>query len=428
MKTEQTSLDEVIVEVLEGQRKPLTNSQIHRIIVEKGLWFRPSDGKPPGKNQITARTGRKGIFMVVEREVSLASWHEDKRLLRLAWNEFGWEKPSGHRWYSRKQGDGNTAYENQYGYGAEEWLFNARYNLEGFQYGYIKGLAKLSSIDFVNEAFLFTIDPKTKNRFLIGKIRNIEILDAKNLSKHVEKLFDKYHGQMIEEVLEVGGDISDFEKPNYPVVRFQMTDSEIFERKDWLLVNEIAGGKKFNRYNPYHLPNSIETIFIQKFRSTGFQFVAGKRKSENASHSRTRISGRSEIEGLHAQIIDELEVFLEPEYQITRKNISIEKSSFGGNLADIVLQHADSSISIIEVKTSSNSRKNIREAIGQLMDYGCWDSSVKVRKLIIVSPSSIKKDIKGFLKRIDRGLKFELEYLQFYPDPSLKVKFEKLEF
>jgi hypothetical protein len=59
----------------------------------------------------------------------------EERLLRIAWNKNNWEFPSGHKWSKENQGKKNIAYENQYGFGGEEWLFNLRYNIKGYQYG-----------------------------------------------------------------------------------------------------------------------------------------------------------------------------------------------------------------------------------------------------------------------------------------------------
>jgi len=70
--------------------------------------------------------------------------HMDKRQMRITWNEFNWEKPSGHFWTKENQEKSNVAYENQYGFGHEEWLFNPRYRVNGFQYGYVRGVEKAS--------------------------------------------------------------------------------------------------------------------------------------------------------------------------------------------------------------------------------------------------------------------------------------------
>lgn len=64
---------------------------------------------------------------------------------RLTFNENNWIVPSGHAWKKENQGKTNIAYENQYGFGHEEWIFNTRYFIDEFQYGYIRGLRRFHS-------------------------------------------------------------------------------------------------------------------------------------------------------------------------------------------------------------------------------------------------------------------------------------------
>ncbi len=69
------------------------------------------------------------------------------------------------------------AFENQYDFGGEEWLFNARYLSKGFQYGYIRSAKDLTAtVALVTAAYLFTIHQESVERYLVGKIANLEII------------------------------------------------------------------------------------------------------------------------------------------------------------------------------------------------------------------------------------------------------------
>jgi hypothetical protein len=349
----------------------------------------------------------------------------EKRLLRITWNENNWDIPSGHRWLKKNQGNSNIAHENQYGFGGEEWLFNSRYNIGGFQYGFIRGIWDVSNIDFIDEAYLFSINSRTKERFLIAKLKNIELLYIEDLSRKVKNIFDKYNHESIEELKGVNADYTKYSpKGFYPVIRFKMEDAEIFDVPR--LINELKKGNKYNRFKAYIVDDKLQNLLDGVINTKPFFFSPGKRKNANSSYIKTGSGKSSKIEGLHSQIINELENYLKPEFNISLNNISVEKTAFGENVADIVVQHKDETYSIYEVKTSHNTRYNIRDAIGQLLDYALWHNNIMIKDLTIVTPSLISHEQNEFLKRLKDILKIELNYLQYTPNSDEKFQEIKL--
>ena len=91
-------------------------------------------------------------------------------------------------------------------------------------------------------------------------------------------------------------------------------------------------------------------------------------------------------------------------------NISVELTRFGENVADVVLQYPDRSLTILKVKTSGNQRKNIREAVGQLLDYALWHEEVTIRELIAVAPTNPGPVELEQFSRICRKLKIPLHF------------------
>jgi hypothetical protein len=74
---------------------------------------------------------------------------------RLTSNDNHWEFPSSHPWKSSNQHNSNILFENQYGFGHEEWLLNQRYNLNGYQYGFIRGIQdSREGIEHYDEVYL----------------------------------------------------------------------------------------------------------------------------------------------------------------------------------------------------------------------------------------------------------------------------------
>jgi len=62
----------------------------------------------------------------------------EKRVARLAWNDFGWVMPSGPFGKSEHK----DSHEAKHGYGHEEWLFDTSKLIKGFHYGFLEPIRK----------------------------------------------------------------------------------------------------------------------------------------------------------------------------------------------------------------------------------------------------------------------------------------------
>src|SRR5687768_11220598 len=95
---------------------------------------------------------------------------------RLTFNANGWKVPSGHAWRKKSQGKSNIPFENQYGFGHEEWLFNVRYNISGWQHGYIRGLKSyVGTGEKLDKVFLYTVRKVNNQKlvYLVGYLENV---------------------------------------------------------------------------------------------------------------------------------------------------------------------------------------------------------------------------------------------------------------
>jgi hypothetical protein len=92
---------------------------------------------------------------------------------RLSFNTNSWVNPSGSFGKSKSE----TTFEYKYGFGFEEWLFNNSYsyldkNGDKWNFGYIEGIHKNYRLgDEYNKLQLFTIDARTKNRYIVAEIK-----------------------------------------------------------------------------------------------------------------------------------------------------------------------------------------------------------------------------------------------------------------
>lgn len=60
----------------------------------------------------------------------------DQYYARICWNTNGWKKPS------KSAGDGANTFFGKFGFGMEEWLFDPRARLSGWQYGFLQPVNK----------------------------------------------------------------------------------------------------------------------------------------------------------------------------------------------------------------------------------------------------------------------------------------------
>jgi hypothetical protein len=105
---------------------------------------------------------------------------EDK-IARICWNTKGWRKPSGKTGKSRNE----EAYEHQYGYGHEEWLLDITKLINGWHYTYLQpvGLHRSKYIGKTFNISLYSINDKTKARWLVGRILNVTVITPKESKK-----------------------------------------------------------------------------------------------------------------------------------------------------------------------------------------------------------------------------------------------------
>ncbi|WP_333887302.1 hypothetical protein [Sphingobacterium siyangense] len=416
MPISQPNLEVIIADILKKVGHPLASSVIAEIIASDDLWHRPSDGHHPAASQISARVNnydhlfeRKNGLINLRRSIN-----QPDRMFRLTWNTTGWQFPIQHRWKKQNQGT-RIAFENQYGFGGEEWLFNPRYQYDGYQYGYIRGVADLTAeVNQISNAILFTLNQETRERFFVGQINGLEIIhNSRTALSIAQQLYSQYLHDMEEELIYAKADLNGLGYGVVPNVRFQIRNANLFAEKQPAVGLK---GNKYNRYIPYKIEKELESIIEGSRIEDYFHFNPGVAKS-SFSHERFTEPANDIIKREHSEISKALEQFLQPTFSSKKNNLSIEKTRFGYNIADVVLNHPDGEITIIEIKSSGLVRKNIREAIGQLLDYGCWYKECKVKKLIIVAPSELSLLEIGYLERLRNVINIPVGYWQYQHNP-----------
>lgn len=105
-----------------------------------------------------------------------------EKIARICWNTNGWVSPSGRD--GKVLSSGN--YENDKGFGHEEWLLDRSKIYKGYHYGYLECMNKTCHYDKEYDIHIFTINPQ-KQRVYIGclrKAKGVGVKESKEVYKH----------------------------------------------------------------------------------------------------------------------------------------------------------------------------------------------------------------------------------------------------
>ncbi len=333
----------------------------------------------------------------------------DRRLMRLTWNENNWEFPSGHDWKPENRGNSNIAYEKQFGYGHEEWLFNRRYQIGDYQYGYIRGASHMSAeAEAVDQIILYTLNPKDKERYLVGEINRVTIIEGDdNEVEIVEPHFLEYIDDAVHELDAVNADSenlrNDYLLPN---VKFKWSDVTIFNDP---IPAPYLNSSSFNRFQPYIIDGKLgDIISSDTEEALSLIFKSGKAKT-TGSYSKNISGGKKKVNRSHSQITDDLYEYLNVVKGYEAGCLSAEKTRVGGAIIDFAVSEKNG-LRLFEAKTSSTALRNIRQAIGQLFEYAFLDENAQIVGLVIVGPAELTESESNYLNKLKEILDVKLEY------------------
>ncbi|WP_251963917.1 hypothetical protein [Salinibacter ruber] len=120
-----------------------------------------------------------------------------------------------------------------------------------------------------------------------------------------------------------------------------------------------------------------------------------------------RTAATVSVERTHDRMRDVLAKRLASEHE--RENVHVERSTQHGKSIDLVVQ-TDGREWFYEVKPFSEPRLCLREAIGQLLEYGYWSGSDTPERLIVVGKSELDSRGEAYLSTLKERFSLPLEY------------------
>lgn len=142
------------------------------------------------------------------------------------------------------------------------------------------------------------------------------------------------------------------------------------------------------------------------FPKTGFSFKAGFSKMATTAKA-TLAAKELDLDLRHNFLQDALYRRLESQYG--KDSIRTEQPSGVGTQIDVVVK-TKNEFWFYEIKTALTPRACLREAIGQLLEYGFWPGAQAPARLIVVGENPIDDDGQEYLRRLKERFSLPLEY------------------
>ena len=327
----------------------------------------------------------------------------EKRIARVIWNNNGWVKPSGINGKSRSL----STHEGKYQFGHDEWLFDFSKIINGYHYAFLEPIRKNQS-KYLNRLFnikLYTINSKTKNRYLIGALDRVSVIgdeEAKEIYEYYIR--EGWIDEMTTQLKESKSDwkqLGKWKNADLFNIKFKLEDCHIFDPMvDLELSSPIYKQSRYTLLHEYD-SSDFETNYDDNFSfESGMHQKKFKRKSKRDSKENS-----IEIDLIHNEISENLYKYL-VEVSGTER-VAIEHTGANKNQRiDLVLKNNDHMI-FYEIKTYPSLLKSIREAIGQLLEYNHFSDINLADELIVVS----------FLKPSAREVKYMENLRTLYEIP-----------
>lgn len=345
------------------------------------------------------------------------------RLARLCWNPNGWVEPSGVKGKSLDK----NSHEYKYGFGHEEWIFDTSKLLDGYHYGFLEPIFKSKDKHAGNQFHigLYTIDSESKNRYWIGVIKNVTVIDQSEADNAKDKYVKNgWYNEMVKQLAEhqipesdltIGSDQQLFN------IKFRPEDMDLIEYE---LIPEDHAIYKIQRYTFIKTQDVIGSFITESLTPTGFVSRKGEPKDPGENSKYERKPRMVEVRKKHQTIQKALYQFLSDKYN--PDDVTWEFSTEIRTQVDIVRRDQEKLI-FYEIKTYPSLRVSIREAIGQLLEYAHWIQRREPIEFVIVTDLPINEKAHNYFRTLISFYNIPISYAWFNLNSNELVDYEFLE-
>ncbi|MBF9194446.1 hypothetical protein [Microvirga terrestris] len=328
----------------------------------------------------------------------------DRKCCRICWNTKHWREPTGEA--AKLEAEDSFVSRNRFGH--EEWLFNFSWihpsensSSKGFKYGYLQPIGKYRTAYEGNalDILLYTLGPN-KKRIAVAEISNLFVPPVKELKRAVAFMRkNRWLHEMMDDLGALGVSSSMLEEPAEHIFNVRFDPDQVTFFDPMIVLPETHKTYRSNRYQPLNWdgtsPLQNENTAIQVYGNRD-----GKRRSEE---DRTRAA----IEGVrysprHVKLQNALHDFFCKKYG--KKSVYYER-----NFVDLAL-NVNNSLTYYEIKIAPTAKSCIREALGQLLEYGFYPNEQRCERLVIVGDGTATADDRAYIQYLRREFKLPVFY------------------
>jgi hypothetical protein len=357
------------------------------------------------------------------KKVGEYRFYGNRRLARVCWNNRGWVMPSGHEGKSSTEG----AYENQAGFGHEEWLANSMFDLDGYRYTHLQPFKELTEdkAGKIDSITLYSRNSVDGQWYWVGSIKEPTLISTEE-SRQITSTYHKkgWVKIMQEQVDSVGAKW--VEMPHVGVsslfnLKFESMNLVILDNP--ILVNNVDKDRfiTINHYVP--LINRFGFDPVSLNREIQFEKSVAFRKAN------TLYKGTEEPrpEGSYSKMVPTQDIHIERNHNEAQNLIykylvsqGMKESLFERQFVDVSCITPKGSLLLIEVKTHEQIRYAIRYALGQLLEYSGWNQESRNKNTLLAIATTVDLDEQSSDYLYSLRDRYRLEIGHLYVD--LKAK------
>lgn len=348
--------------------------------------------KPKGISLIRADDFNKYKNTIARRDKQII-FGKTNKIARLCWNENGWKYPSGARGKSMN----GYSYENRYGFGHEEWLFDKSKNINGCHYAFIEAFRIIGNhhIDKIYNVKLYSINSHNNRKYYIGEIKNLTAISEEE-SKSIYEIYSErgWIQEMIQQVKTNGGEWKPTTEQDSCMlfnVKFCFDDAILFDEYKLIAENDI----NINSTHFVLLP--LKTEVSVEVEDEEDDWTGGNYK--NTTLRNKTINQNITYDPYHDRMQNALFDLFKGQSHIYQ-HVQIEN-----NRVDLKAKTVNGEWHYFEIKTDS-AKLSIRKAIGQIMEYSFYPDKKRASKLFIISDSKPSAEDIAYLNfvRLEFGI------------------------
>lgn len=338
--------------------------------------------------------------------------YKQMKLARMTWNTNGWQKPSG------RLGKAPTkSYENDNGFGHEEWLFDADKVIGDYKYGFLEPINKSRHLyeGKVYDISLFTRNALDKTYYWITTLKNVEVLTGKESQAIQQEYEDRdWFDEMKNDLEEIGlkGKLLNkwVESDRTALFNVKFLSRQLNSLPSLLLPVDDEKDIAADHYVLYDV-NAATVEKYEKAIKTPFSFGSGSTEADlKAKGKRKSFTIERELEFKHNELQRKLLIYLQNLY--TKSMVKRECKAFGGCRIDIVRQ-TDTGYVFYEIKTYNNLLTSIRLGIGQLLEYNLFPKSQQSEHMVLVSHQPATREVKDYILHLKSFINLKFTYMHF---------------